>query len=73
MYISKILYNFKQPYILSNSQVKKGGTINHVGRLTSLTAGLAAGATGLNGELLASGLQLVNALLGPAWEKISMG
>jgi len=36
--------------------------------VTSLSAGLAAGATGLNGELLAPGLQLVNALLGPAWE-----
>merc|ERR1712038_252975 len=34
--------------------------------VASLSAGLSPGSTGLDGELLASGLQLVNSLLGPS-------
>ncbi len=37
-------------------------------KLTSLATRLASGASGLNGQFLASSLQLVNALLGPAGE-----
>jgi len=48
-----------------NLGVSKTMLVGDVISVTSLTAGLSAGSTGLDGKLLASGLELVNGLLGP--------
>merc|ERR1719397_946856 len=46
--------------------VSQSVLVGDVVGVTRLAAGLSPGASGLDGELLAPGLQLVNALLGPA-------
>jgi len=49
-----------------NLGVSKTMLVGDVVGVASLSAGLSPGSTGLDGELLASGLQLVNSLLGPS-------
>jgi len=49
-----------------NLGVSKTMLVGDVIGVASLSAGLSPGSTGLDGELLASGLQLVNSLLGPS-------
>jgi len=49
-----------------NLGVAKTMLVGDVVGVASLSAGLSPGSTGLDGELLASGLQLVNSLLGPS-------
>ena len=49
-----------------NLRVAEPVLVGDVVGVAGLATGLAAGAAGLDGELLAPGLQLVNALLGPA-------
>jgi len=49
-----------------NLGVSKTMLVGDVISVTSLTAGLSAGSTGLDGKLLASGLELVNGFLGPS-------
>jgi len=49
-----------------NLGVSKTMLVGDVISVTSLTAGLSAGSTGLDGKLLASSLELVNGLLGPS-------
>lgn len=48
-----------------NLGVSKTMLVGDVVGVASLSAGFSPGSTGLDGELLASGLQLVNSLLGP--------
>merc|ERR1719189_3188085 len=48
-----------------NLGVSKTMLVGNVVGVASLSAGLSPGSAGLDGELLASGLQLVNSLLGP--------
>jgi len=49
-----------------NLRVAKTVLVGDVVGVTSLATRLAAGTTGLNSQLFAAGLQLVNTLLGPA-------
>jgi len=49
-----------------NLGVSKTMLVGDVISVTSLTTGLSAGSTGLDGKLLASGLELVNGFLGPS-------
>jgi len=56
-----------------NLGVSKTMLVGDVISVTSLTAGLSAGSTGLDGKLLASGLELVNGFLGPSGKVIVDG